>query len=129
MTEKEAIKMAERLMKTKVEIKDLKNEESEMTEKLREYVKETSNTDLGSVMAYSKSTAPKIVGLEGKKLKQAIENLLESVDPVYIKETSKSLDLKEIASSIDTDKTLKSLLKKAGLKIHTEEVTHFKHVA
>jgi hypothetical protein len=114
---------AENLLLTRAKIKELQEKEATLVQELRDYVKETGAKDIGNLLAYEKTGAAKMEGLENKALKVAQEQLLNSLDTTYVK---KSLDIGKMYAALQTDKALLGYLAEKGLKITQGVDIYFK---
>jgi hypothetical protein len=114
---------AQRLLDLRAKIKAMEQQEVELIAELRAYVKDTGAKDVGNLQAYEKTSAAKLEGLENKALKVAQEQLINSLDPTYVK---KALDVGKMFAALQTDKALVGHLAEKGLKITQGVDIYFK---
>jgi aldehyde:ferredoxin oxidoreductase len=114
---------AQRLIDVRLQQKQLKEKEGELEMELRLYVKETGAKDVGNLLAYERTSAAKLIGLENKALKVAEEQLMNALDPTYVK---RSLDVGKMFAALHTDKIVVGLLSERGLKIEQGSEIYFK---
>ena len=105
--------------------KEYKKQEDGLVAELRLYVKETGDKEFGGVLAYERTNVAKLEGLENKALDVACEQLVNELDPTYVK---KNLDVSKMYAALLTDKALFGHLAQKGLSITQSSDIYFKAV-
>lgn len=114
---------ANELINVRAQIKQLQEKESVLQSELKAEVLASGRTDFGDVIAYERTGVAKLEGLENKALKVATEQLINSLDPTYVKKT---LDVGKMYAALQTDKSLLGHLAEKGLKITQQTDWYFK---
>lgn len=121
----EAKTLATEVLRMKQEIKVLKEKTNEYLAKLRQYIKQTGETDLGEkVEVYAKRKPAKLVSLDEGTVAEKKDELLGLVKEHYIKQ---SLDIGKIQEALESDMLLKNQLDQLGLSIEQDEDFYVKH--
>jgi len=124
LTDAQAQSTAEKLRDLNLQLKNMENLKKNYEDELRDYVESTGVRDLGVMVAYEKSSAPKLVGFEGRKMDMVKQEIMERF-PDYVR---KNLSVADIAVNIESDKTLAAYLKKVGVGIEQKSEIYFKSV-
>lgn len=104
---------AAELLSVREQIKQLQEKESDLVFELAGYADE-GITDFGDVIASQRTNAAKLEGLDNKAMKVAQNELMNALDPIYVK---KSLDIGKMYEALKTDMALVGHLSQKGLKI------------
>jgi hypothetical protein len=114
---------AQELLAVRHQQVELKEREPALVEELREHVKSTGEKEIGGLLAYERTGAAKLEGLENKAMKVAEEQLMNGLDGTYVK---RSLDVGKMFAALQTDKALVGHLAEKGLKIVQSTELYFK---
>lgn len=126
LTSAEARRVAEKYLATIVQMKELDEQKKKYEEALRDYVRQTNETEIGAVMAYERVKPAQLVGATGRKLKEIQDSLMLVLPVGYVKKT---LDVTRMLQNLQSDKVLCKHLDKSGLTIVQEKEWYFKHVS
>ncbi|MDZ7877072.1 MAG: hypothetical protein U5L45_05355 [Saprospiraceae bacterium] len=116
---------AKELLQVRNQQKDLKEQEDALVAELRDYVQQTGDKEFGGVLAYERTGIAKFGGLENKALDVAIEQLVNELDPTYVK---KVLNVSKMYAALQTDKALYGHLSQKGLTITQGVDIYFKAI-
>lgn len=125
-TDAEARAMATKLMQLNVDARTIKQQQDKIKEQLTIYVKETGATEIGEVVAYEQSAAPTLVSQKGEKSGVIQAKLLAEIEDDFIIE---KLDVKKIKEDLNSNKHLKSLMRRLKIEVQQKSSYRFKHVS
>lgn len=106
------------------QLKELKSEQEEIENQLRDYVYETGQMEFGNTKAFEKATPAKL-RFNGPASKGAMEAELLSLIPEVQKV---SIDASKLYDLAQTDKKVERTLRKLKAEVTKETKLYFKHV-
>lgn len=120
-----AVLLANTIVRSKAQIKQLEEQIAKDEEQLRTYVSVHGKKTIGPLEAYERANAPTLSGASGKTLDVLKEQLCNELDSTY---WSKKLELGKMMAALDADVNLKAHLKAKGLTIEQKTSTYFREV-
>lgn len=125
LSERAAAALAESYISARHQIAELEKEVERIEANLRDYVQDTGSKDVGPLMAFTRSTPPKLVldpTVKGK-VDTALQALMaDSAAEPYIRHSVSAADL---AKDID-QRNVQALLRRYKLSVVSEERIYFK---
>ena len=116
---------AEKIIALRKQIDSLEDQLAKETDALREYALETGERTIGPLLAYERSSTPRLVCASGKAMEMFQEQLTNQLPETYWK---KKLDVSRMLAGLDTDFNLRALLVEKGLSIEASTSLYFKEV-
>jgi hypothetical protein len=114
---------ATQLIELRKQITMMENQEKFIVADLRAHVRDTGEKTINGLLAYERTGVAKFEGLENKALDVAKEQLVNELDPTYVK---KGLDTSKMFAALQTDKALYGHLAQKGLTLVQPVELYFK---
>jgi hypothetical protein len=123
MTPEEQVAMyAQNYLHTCERIAQLEEDKAALKEHLEDYYQETKNANIaGLLTVQERASGVKLTGASGKRMDMLKEQLIRELPKGYVKEEMK-LDLGRMYASVDTDASLRALLREAGLNLEQNTI-------